>query len=69
MVIRIAERPTAADRHETRVAVFRKDHIELARPLLAATASRSGPINRARLSSAETFFSAAASRTRSKTLS
>jgi hypothetical protein len=25
-VIRIGEGPTAADRHETRVAVFREDH-------------------------------------------
>ena len=26
LVIRIGEGPTAADRHETRVAVFREDH-------------------------------------------
>jgi len=64
-VIRIGEGPTTTDRHETRIAVLREDHGELS----AAAASRSRPVNRARLSSAETFFSAAASRTRSRTLS
>src|SRR5207245_5501003 len=36
LVIRIGEGPTAADRHETRVAVFREDHTHMMPPPRAA---------------------------------
>jgi hypothetical protein len=35
-VIRVGEGPTTADRHETRVAHFREDHIQLIAPTRAS---------------------------------
>src|SRR5262249_7651121 len=51
LVIRIGERPTAADRHETRVAVFREDHTSTPSGRICPTSSTTRAVRGSRASS------------------